>query len=118
MATNNGTDSPDSSIASPPAVDGDSKMESEKSDCTYPACGPQNDSNSINNGTSSRDAESVSQSVPSDLPAKTNQCTKGRAQWCSWTKAFIIILLVALVLLTLFTTVLGWYVIDRLDRLA
>ena len=40
MATNNGTDSPDSSIASPPAVDGDSKMESEKSDCMYPACGP------------------------------------------------------------------------------
>ena len=117
MVINNGTDSPDSSTASPPAVDGDSKMESKKSDYIDPGCGPQSDSNSINDGISSGDAESVNQGVPSDLPAKTNQCTKVKAQWCSWIKALIIFLLVALVLLTLFTAVLGWYVIDRLDGL-
>ena len=126
MATTN-SDSPDS--PSPPAVDGESKMESEKSDYMYPTCGPQNDcSNSDGITCYSGDAESIDHQSGVSSDAKTSKCTRKRNAHCNGTKNVVIaILFVFLIMLAAIIAGLGVYVgqlhtelrhtSDRMDRI-
>ena len=125
MATTN-SDSPDS--PSPPAVDGESKMESEKSDYMYPTCGPQNDcSNSDGTTSYSGDAESVDHQSGVSSDAKTSKCTRKRNAHCNGTKIVIAAMIIILIMLAAIIAGLGVYVgqlhtelrhmSDRIDRI-
>ena len=125
MATTN-SDSPDS--PSPPAVDGESKMESEKSDYMYPTCGPQNDcSNSDGTTCYSGDAESIDHQSGVSSDAKISKFMQKRNAHCNGTKIVIAVMIIILIMFAAIIAGLGVYVgqlhtelrhmSDRMDRI-